>query len=977
MNSIDGFDVGQSLGRGGFASVFSARNRLTGDLVAIKAVDKAKLRESNLLDRISNEVKIHALMEHNNIVRYIDSFEDVHYIYIVMERCSCGNLFRYLKKNGRLSESVAASIISQVLEAVTFMHTKGVVHRDLKLSNILLSDGLVVKLCDFGLAVMLEHPDEEHYTLCGTPNYIAPEVVSKRAHGFPVDLWSVGCLFYFLVTGAPAAEQIDVKDTMNKILIGSDTTVDAGLALSHGALNFMQCLLKSNPSKRANANEILRHPFLQIAAAGEYGYSNAEHLDSNSGSKKKNPDSAAQCSSRSTGPDSGRSSSTKTMIIVSSRSAREYDAEVQSGSGSMRGGHSASSVSTAVTVFSGVRRRFDMETEIVSTTVGTESRASMAGGSAGGGGGGGVVALSGDLATQAEGGVHDIRVKQHPHLPLNSNEPMLTPPRGRVGRSSGQNRSKAKTSSIDKEKLVRGLPKSNGACGDVSKPCRFSDLDPEPIPPSYCGPQISPPYKMQIMMVPYVNHGGVSSRSTQGKNQSQDMGSCPGPLPGPDIPLPPLPLSEDSAHFQSRSQSYLAAGDGIVFSSSWLGRIRDVRLSLLRRSGGLLSQNEADGSAKPSVRALTWNGCRQTNPLFSGHSVVSISMSLSAFTHPLIDVDVDISWPHPSLQPMTYCSDEGEVLIISPLGDVLLCSLARDQAGRQRRYRLCVRSKRPLTLLVGDVDEEMSRECEFLFIQRSKDKVNDTDEVKNEDGNENGGRNTTSGYYSYSSPSSIGTKGNKRSRGKVTKSDLFSDRLWVKEHDIRALPQALQHVQTRVARMLETIRRKQPQLVLYVKEQDKGQGIRGGPKAKKRHDVVSDYEPAINNGMGGEIICKCMLMSNYPLPDFCIQWADAMKLRYSLASGQLNVSGPLGDYQWDGDAQINDSGLEEYPTYGWADSAPPKLKPYVVAAQGYLHRCLLEDSLLRAKTEKGAGSTVLFVAVSEFPRNTQSVLTQK
>jgi polo-like kinase 4 len=142
------------------------------------------------------------------------------------------------------------------------MHNCGIVHRDLKLSNILISSSqndidnfgsdnkFFVKICDFGLAVEIGHPDEEHYTLCGTPNYIAPEIASQQSHGYPADLWSAGCLFYSMATGALPFDQGGIKDTLQKIVSG---IYDKPLHLSDVALDFMDQLL-----------ELVRSLFLDI-----------------------------------------------------------------------------------------------------------------------------------------------------------------------------------------------------------------------------------------------------------------------------------------------------------------------------------------------------------------------------------------------------------------------------------------------------------------------------------------------------------------------------------------------------------------------------------------------------------------------------------------------------------------------------------------------------------------------------------------
>ena len=240
MGSVDNYDVGQLLGSGGFAEVYRARLRSSQTEVAIKVIEKSKIKEANAIQRVLSEIKIQRSLRHPCILNLIDYFEDSRYVYIVLELCTYGNLYKYVKQNGSIAENDAGYIICQVLDALNYLHMKGIVHRDLKLSNILLTEKLSIKICDFGLAVQLSVPDEEHYTFCCTPNYIAPEVVKEQSHGFPADIWSVGCLFYYMVTGKPPFQ--DINRTSNAT---TQRTYNYNIPshLSVGAKDFLHLLL--------------------------------------------------------------------------------------------------------------------------------------------------------------------------------------------------------------------------------------------------------------------------------------------------------------------------------------------------------------------------------------------------------------------------------------------------------------------------------------------------------------------------------------------------------------------------------------------------------------------------------------------------------------------------------------------------------------------------------------------------------------
>lgn len=223
--TIDDFDIGQKIGSGGFATVFRAINRKTKEHVAIKRSCKSSTTDPNFEGRVTNELQIHHKLKHPNVLPMLGCFADDEYVYFVLEMCQGGDLFKCLRHNGPLREELAVHVIQQLICGLEYIHNHNVVHRDLKLSNILLTGDIqnfntTVKIADFGLAVRKEHPDEEHFTLCGTPNYIAPEIASREAHGYPADLWSIGCLFYSLVVGAPPFEGEDKDATLARVQTG-------------------------------------------------------------------------------------------------------------------------------------------------------------------------------------------------------------------------------------------------------------------------------------------------------------------------------------------------------------------------------------------------------------------------------------------------------------------------------------------------------------------------------------------------------------------------------------------------------------------------------------------------------------------------------------------------------------------------------------------------------------------------------------
>jgi polo-like kinase 1 len=144
------------------------------------------------------------------------------------------------------------------------MHGKNIIHRDLKLGNLFLDKHLRIKVGDLGLATKLSSPDEKRKTICGTPNYIAPEVIvgdkEKRGHSFEVDIWSMGVILYTLLVGRPPYESKDVKSTYQRIL-ANQYSFPTHIYISHHSRDLISCLLQSCPRQRPSLEQIASHPF--------------------------------------------------------------------------------------------------------------------------------------------------------------------------------------------------------------------------------------------------------------------------------------------------------------------------------------------------------------------------------------------------------------------------------------------------------------------------------------------------------------------------------------------------------------------------------------------------------------------------------------------------------------------------------------------------------------------------------------------
>ncbi|KAK8681035.1 hypothetical protein V6N13_053442 [Hibiscus sabdariffa] len=197
------FELGRLLGQGTFAKVYYARNTTTGQSRAIKIIDKEKIMKGGLINQIKREISVMRLVKHPNIVRLYEVMASKSKIYFVMEYVKGGELFSKVAK-GKLKENDARKYFQQLIAAVDYCHSRGVYHRDLKPENLLVDENGNLKVSDFGLSALRESRRQDGllHTTCGTPAYVAPEVIDMKGYdGAKVDIWSCGVILYVLLAG--------------------------------------------------------------------------------------------------------------------------------------------------------------------------------------------------------------------------------------------------------------------------------------------------------------------------------------------------------------------------------------------------------------------------------------------------------------------------------------------------------------------------------------------------------------------------------------------------------------------------------------------------------------------------------------------------------------------------------------------------------------------------------------------------------
>lgn len=255
------YSKGRFLGKGGFARVYEFLTIEFKQIYAGKIICKSSLTKARARQKLMSEIKIHRSLHHTNVVRFEHFFEDSENVYILLELCTNQTLNELIRRRKRLTEIEIQCYSFQVIAALKYLHAHRVIHRDIKLGNLFLSEKMEIKIGDFGLATKLEFEGERKRTICGTPNYIAPEILDGRqGHSYEVDVWSLGVLIYTMTVGKPPFETNDVKLTYRKIKMNAYTFPD-NITVSEELRNLITSILVNDPTARPSLDEILESPF--------------------------------------------------------------------------------------------------------------------------------------------------------------------------------------------------------------------------------------------------------------------------------------------------------------------------------------------------------------------------------------------------------------------------------------------------------------------------------------------------------------------------------------------------------------------------------------------------------------------------------------------------------------------------------------------------------------------------------------------
>jgi len=264
--------VGKKLGKGGFAVCFEGRTQSTSELFALKVV-RAKVEQKKMMEKFRTEMQIHAKMQHPNIVEFYRAFSIDAHTYVVLEMCDNGSLTDMVKARSCLSLPEVRRFMIQICGGVKYMHKRNVIHRDLKMGNVFLDANMNIKIGDFGLAAVLADDQDRRTTLCGTPNYIAPEILSKsgaRGHDSKVDVWAIGIICYAMLMGTPPFQSRTQQEIYSKLRnLDYEWKVDSKNHIPQDAKDFVAACLNLVATDRPEMDDLVEYDFFKTGVIAD------------------------------------------------------------------------------------------------------------------------------------------------------------------------------------------------------------------------------------------------------------------------------------------------------------------------------------------------------------------------------------------------------------------------------------------------------------------------------------------------------------------------------------------------------------------------------------------------------------------------------------------------------------------------------------------------------------------------------------
>lgn len=256
--SLDDFEIGKKLGKGKFGRVYCVRHKKTGFICAMKVMEKQEIVQYNVQKQFRREVEIQSSLNHQNLTKLYGYFHDEKRVYLLMEYLVNGELYKLLRSKGPLNDIYASHYIYQVADALDYMHQRNIIHRDVKPENVLIGFDNIIKLTDFGWSIISPH-GVKRKTLCGTIDYLSPELINLKEYDDKVDVWALGVLAYELVANEPPFEE-DSKDLTCKRIVKGDLRFPSHVSLD--AQDLITQLLRHSSKDRISLRDVKQHPWL-------------------------------------------------------------------------------------------------------------------------------------------------------------------------------------------------------------------------------------------------------------------------------------------------------------------------------------------------------------------------------------------------------------------------------------------------------------------------------------------------------------------------------------------------------------------------------------------------------------------------------------------------------------------------------------------------------------------------------------------
>ncbi|KAM7242446.1 hypothetical protein CapIbe_006917 [Capra ibex] len=251
---------GKLIGKGAFSRCYKLTDMSTSAVFALKVVPRGGggAARLNARGKVEREIALHSRLRHRNIVAFHGHFADRDHVYMVLEYCSRQSLAHVLQARQTLTEPEVRYYLRGLVSGLSYLHQRRIVHRDLKLSNFFLNKNMEVKIGDLGLATRMGPGGRCHRVLCGTPNFLAPEVVSRNGHSCQSDIWALGCIMYMVLTGVPPFVAAPLSEMYQNI---RDGRYPEPAHLSANARRLIARLLAPNPAERPSLDHLLQDDF--------------------------------------------------------------------------------------------------------------------------------------------------------------------------------------------------------------------------------------------------------------------------------------------------------------------------------------------------------------------------------------------------------------------------------------------------------------------------------------------------------------------------------------------------------------------------------------------------------------------------------------------------------------------------------------------------------------------------------------------